>query len=52
MRAITSSTWLGNTLVPRMISMSSQRARTFCMRARVRPQGHGSVWTRVRSWVR
>ncbi len=48
----TSSTWLGNTFVPRMISMSSERARTFCMRAIVRPQAQGSVTTRVRSCVR
>ncbi len=45
----TSSIWLGNTLVPRMMSMSSQRERTFSMRAVVRPQAQGSVCTRVRS---
>ena len=48
----TSSTWLGKTLVPRMMSMSSLRERTFCMRACVRPHAQGSVTTRVRSWVR
>ena len=52
MPASTSSTCEGNTFVPRMMSMSSERARTFCMRAVVRPHAQGSVTTRVRSCVR
>lgn len=48
----TSSICEGNTLVPRMMSMSSERERTLSIRASVRPQAQGSVCTAVRSWVR
>ena len=38
----TSSIWLGKTLTPRMMSMSSLRPIGLVMRARVRPQAQGS----------
>jgi len=48
----TSSIWLGKTLTPRMMSMSSLRPIGLLMRMAVRPQTQGSELTLQRSRVR
>ena len=48
----TSSIWLGKTLTPLMMSMSSLRPMGLLMRTEVRPQAHGSALSVQRSRVR
>ena len=48
----TCSIWLGNTLTPRMMSMSSVRPVTRSMRRNVRPQAHSPGTMREMSRVR
>ena len=49
---MTSSIWLGKTLTPRMISMSSVRPWMRSMRRCVQPQAHSPGRMRVMSRVR